>query len=224
MPPRKQQPNGAAPPNDLEGVFRAIGSLTNVVEQHVRAGNTNARRATAPTPSTWDQFHKLHPLAFKGTVDLLEAEAWVGKMEKIFEVLGSDNAQKVLFAAFMLEGDADQWWKTARTVLGAGNQQVTWEKFVTVFYEKYFPESVRDQKEIEFLELEQINSVTEYEVKFTSLSRFAPHLIADEKKKARKFLRGLKPHIKDRISLLGLETYHEMVDRALKAEIISKES
>lgn len=60
------------------------------------------------------------------------------------------------------------------------------------FYEKYFPESLRDKKEGEFLTLEQgSTTMDKYEAKFTELSRFAPHMVADAVMKAKKFERRL---------------------------------
>lgn len=53
---------------------------------------------------------------------------------------------------------------------------MTWELFRDAFLEKYFPEDVRGKKEIEFLELNQVNGiVAEYAVKFEELIKFCPH-------------------------------------------------
>ena len=60
--------------------------------------------------------------------------------------------------------------------------------------------------------------MAQYEAKFTELSRFAPQLIAIEEEKALKFQDGLKPYLKNKISILKLGVYLEVVDRALIAE------
>ena len=71
----------------------------------------------------------------------------------------------------------------------------------------------------EFVRLEQRDlTVAQYEAKFTELSRFTPQLIAIEEKKALKFQDGLKPYLKNKISILKLGVYLEVVDRALIAE------
>ena len=70
---------------------------------------------------------------------------------------------------------------------------------------KYFPNSVRRQKMGEFIRLKQGNmTVAQYEVKFTELSRFAPHLITTEVDKAMKFQDGLKPYLMNKKSILKL--------------------
>ncbi|RVW24090.1 Transposon Ty3-I Gag-Pol polyprotein [Vitis vinifera] len=61
-------------------------------------------------------------------------------------------------------------------------------------------------------------TVAQYEVKFIELSRFPPQLIAIEEEKTLKFQDGLKPYLKNKISILKLGVYSEVVDRALIAE------
>ena len=54
------------------------------------------------------------------------------------------------------------------------------------------------------------------------MSRFAPQLISIEEEKVFKFQDGLKPYLKNKISILKLGVYLEVVDRALIAEKIMK--
>ena len=61
-------------------------------------------------------------------------------------------------------------------------------------------------------------TVAEYESKFTQLARFATYVIPTETRKARKFEAGLEAGIKDRLEVLKLPTYAEVVDRAYIAE------
>ena len=60
--------------------------------------------------------------------------------------------------------------------------------------------------------------MAQYEAKFTELSCFSPQLIATEEEKALKFQDGLKPYLKNKISILKLGVYSKVVDRALIAE------
>ena len=77
---------------------------------------------------------------------------------------------------------------------------MTWTEFEELFNEKYFSESIRHIKEVEFVKLTQGNmTVSQYEVKFAELSRFPSHLIDDEARMARMFLRGLKPKIRQHL-------------------------
>ena len=59
--------------------------------------------------------------------------------------------------------------------------------------------------------------MAQYEAKVTELSRFAPQLIVTEEEKTLKFQDGLKPYMKNKISILKLGIYSEIVDKALIA-------
>jgi hypothetical protein len=61
-------------------------------------------------------------------------------------------------------------------------------------------------------------SVKQYSTEFLKLSRYAPHLIPDEQTKAKKFLDGLSPRIKERIAFLEITSYTKMVHTATIAK------
>uniref|UniRef100_A0A2N9FR12 CCHC-type domain-containing protein n=1 Tax=Fagus sylvatica TaxID=28930 RepID=A0A2N9FR12_FAGSY len=165
------------------------------------------------------QFEKLNPLSFNGEPDPMIAEKCVMRVEKIFEALGCSEEQKVVIAIFKLEGEAEHWWKMTKTGLEAKGKPLTWTNFLEAFYEKYFPDSVRDQKELEFQQLEHKDlTIGQYETKFTELARFAPHLIEEDSKKAKKFLPGLRPPIRSKLVPLLLDSYSKVVRRALAIE------
>lgn len=117
---------------------------------------------------------------------------------------------------FMLKKGASHWWDmTTRSLTPAKEQAITWERFKELVEEKFFPVAVRDQKEMEFLRLQQgTMTLVEYERKFEELSSFAPHLVDTEEKRARRFERGLQPYICDIVSVLELGTYREVLKRA----------
>ena len=65
--------------------------------------------------------------------------------------------------------------------------------------------------------------VAQYEAKFTESSRFALQLIATKEEKALKFQDGLKPYLKNIISILNLSVYLKVVNKSLIAENDNKE-
>lgn len=76
------------------------------------------------------------------------------KIEKIFEVIGCDEVQKVTLATFVLKGEAEYWWTATKDVLVVEEDgPETWDIFLEAFQGNYFFESVQDKKEIEFMEL-----------------------------------------------------------------------
>lgn len=97
---------------------------------------------------------------------------------------------------------------------------MTWVQFKESFFEKYFPQCVRDRKVTEFEQLKQgTMSVAKYESKFTELARYAPHMVDTGYKKARKFEGGLNVEILDRINVMKLLKYVDVLDRAIIAEL-----
>ena len=60
--------------------------------------------------------------------------------------------------------------------------------------------------------------MAEYDRAFTELARYAPHMVDDEYRKARKFERGLPRPIQDRVNMLNMPTYVGVVDKAILAE------
>ena len=79
-------------------------------------------------------------------------------MDKIFDVVGYTEVQKVSFASFMLKREVEHWWRSTKKTLPLEEDEIlTWTIFLNGFYEKYFLESVREEKEVEFIELIQGN-------------------------------------------------------------------
>ena len=102
----------------------------------------------------------MKPPQFHGGLDPLKAEAWVLGIEKLFEVFPCSDTQKVLLATFMLEDEARRWWM----LMWENHRDVDWAKFLEIYYDKYFPQCVRDRKVAEFMELKQDSmTVAEYE-------------------------------------------------------------
>ncbi|XP_043710389.1 uncharacterized protein LOC122659330 [Telopea speciosissima] len=170
----------------------------------------------ADTTRTIEQFRKLRPSYFKGdTSDPLKATEWIRELEKNFTLLNLTDAQKVVCATYQLQGKVDDWWQFAHRIKERDGQPLTWARSQEVFYKKYFPTSLRQRKEEEFLTLEQHNlSVMDYELKFEDLSKFAPHLVDTEERKARQFERGLRSDLKRIIAAFKCPTYAEVVKRA----------
>ncbi|XP_057471994.1 uncharacterized protein LOC130760633 [Actinidia eriantha] len=122
-----------------------------------------------------------------GATDPLVAEEWLKKLDTIFEVMEVTDEQKLLLATFMLRGEARNWWESMRRMQPEG-VLVSWQRFVEIFNDQYFPRIYRLQKEQEFMSLKKWTmSVAEFEEKFIALSRFAPEMVRTEELKCRRF-------------------------------------
>ncbi|MQL75183.1 hypothetical protein Taro_007552, partial [Colocasia esculenta] len=84
---------------------------------------------------------------------------------------------------------------------------------------KFVPEHVQDRMEQEFLSLAQCSmTVLEYEARFYELSKYAPHIVADERRKTKKFVMGLKPSLRTRLVAFDHRTLDETLSAACRQE------
>ena len=100
----------------------------------------------------------------------------------------------------MLEGEAEYRWRGAKSFLESSGTKITWEVFLTTFFDKYFPDSVKNEKEAEFIQLKQGSmTIGQYVAKFDELSKFSSYLKnnPDGRWKATKFEWGLRLEIRD---------------------------
>ena len=129
----------------------------------------------------------------------------------------TSDTTRIRLAAFQLEGEAQVWWKWAKT--SRDLEAMTWAKFQELIMGKYFPDTVRHAKAQEFLELMQgTMNVMEYVARFTELARFAEDYVATDMAKVRRFENGLKLSIQGRIVGLRLRDMDSMVGTALTIE------
>ena len=123
----------------------------------------------------------------------------------------------IKLAAFQLEGEAQVWWRWART--SRDLEVMTWAEFQELFMGKYFPETARHAKAQEFLELKQeVMTVMDYVARFTKLARFTDDYVATDMTKVRRFKNGPKLSIRARIVGLRLQGMDSMVGTALTIE------
>ncbi|XP_028098103.1 uncharacterized protein LOC114297826 [Camellia sinensis] len=61
-------------------------------------------------------------------------------------------------------------------------------------------------------------TVAEYESQFTELARFVPYMVDTDYKKARKFEGGLRNSIQEKVNVLKLTKWVDVLDRALMSE------
>ena len=92
---------------------------------------------------------------------------------------------------------------------------MTWAEFQELFIGKYFPETARNAKAQEFLELKRgATTVMDYMARFTELARFADDYVATDLAKVRRFENVLKLSIRARIVRLRLQDMDSMVGTA----------
>ncbi|KAK7301741.1 hypothetical protein RJT34_12613 [Clitoria ternatea] len=171
----------------MEAIATAFQRFADVFE---RQGQTRAE-----DDHVLDRFLKRKPSEFQGGRNLEAAFKWTQELERIFGGLRCTEAQKVECAVYVLRDEAENWWKIARSRFPEDDNQLTWNDFKTCFLEKYFPDTVRSRKELEFMELKQGSmTVEEYATRFEELCLFYPPFQqpGTESSKCLKFENGLE--------------------------------
>ncbi|OMO91869.1 reverse transcriptase [Corchorus capsularis] len=183
--------------------------------------DSNENRTNAPvTQADVVGISQVNPPQFEGGADALVAETWVKELEKVFKAMRIPNESRVDLAITQLKGNAEYWWDTTKPAYESSDEPLTWIKFKEIFFEQYFPKSVRKVKENEFLQLQQKPgmSVLDYANKFNELGRFCPPIIDTDENKATRFEHGLLPSIRSRLSSHIIESYQDALQRAIKIE------
>ena len=60
--------------------------------------------------------------------------------------------------------------------------------------------------------------MSQYEVKFTQLSRYAETLVSEGEDRTKRFVRGLKPEVRSKLIPFQLQIYTQAVEKALEVE------
>ncbi|MQL71418.1 hypothetical protein Taro_003726 [Colocasia esculenta] len=130
------------------------------------------------------------------------------------------HTQAALQAQLEAQERADVWWASLLcTRFEDGAIDVAWDEFVRLFRAKFIPKHIQDRMEQEFLSLTQGSmTVLEYEARFAELSKYAPHIVTNECRKAKKFVMGLKPSLRTKLVAFDHRTLDEALSAACRQE------
>ncbi|KAL0536830.1 hypothetical protein IC582_025792 [Cucumis melo] len=145
-------------------------------------------------------------------------------LEKCFDVMNCPEERKVRLATFLLQKEAEGWWKSI-LARRSDARALDWQTFRGIFEDKYYPSIYCEAKRDEFLGLKQGSlSVAEYERKYTELSRYADVIIASESDRCRRIERGLRFEIRTPVTAIAKWTnFSQLVETALRVEQSIKE-
>nr|GFB41361.1 zinc finger, CCHC-type, retrotransposon Gag domain protein [Tanacetum cinerariifolium] len=69
-------------------------------------------------PPPLESFNKQKPRSFEKATAPVDAENWISHMEKIFDVMGCEDAFKTRLAMYKFKVDALAWWKAYKQAKG----------------------------------------------------------------------------------------------------------
>ena len=130
---------------DQQAFVEAVGVAAAAIAQASVAGSQGSH-------SNLQRFRAHHPPTFTGGGDLMVADHWFMQIEKVLEAMEiTSDTTRIRLAGFQLEGEAQVWWKWART--SRDLEAITWAEFQELFIGKYFLDTARHAKAQQFLGL-----------------------------------------------------------------------
>jgi len=228
MAPKRSNP--PLPSSDISQIARAIEMMANVIQQQnisiaqnhqATMQHLDTTRSVAPTSSInrpqeqmgLSEFLKYNPPKFSGNATPDQADQWIREVKKIFRATSSPEDKKLVFATYLLNGEAEFWWMGAQQMMETRVEVLNWESFKVKFLEKYFSDSARFAKEAEFLKLEQGEmSVNAYAARFEYLGRFYTQATS-EAWRCRKFEEGLRHELKKIVVPMCIREFPALVEK-----------
>ena len=162
---------------------------------------------------------KIKPPKFSGSESGEEAEAWLTEMELYYEIKNFFETSKVVQGIYHFTGEATILWGNTKVEQNIKTTEITWEKFVTIFRNRWLPQTFYDQKLLDFQNLKQGDmTVHNYQEKFTRLLKYVPPYQQDTNLKVRKFIMGLNNKIGGAIDVLTPRTMEEALEKVVRQE------
>lgn len=205
----------------MRNVSQSLAALTSLMQNQANNNNNKDGQGNNTNPvvrsdnNMYKRFKEMNPPEFNGTEGVLEAAEWIRQVEKIFEVLGCTDTEKVKLAAFTMKKEAGYWWEDKVRTYPEATHTWTWIHFKEQFDGKFLPYHARNDLRLRFYELKQGNmTVDQYSAKFMELSRYAPEVICTEELKAERFVQGLRPYLFCRVSAFMHKNFEAAVATA----------
>ena len=224
MPPRRDN-NNNNDENNNNGLQQVMTQLMQVMTQ-ILANNNNNNNNNPPPPPQVDmltRFLRLRPATFTSASEPVVADDWLRSVNKNLVTIGCSDAEKVRFAAHLLEGPAASWWDNFQITHPI--EEVTWELFQEGFRTAHISTGVMSLKKREFRNLRQGNrTVAAYIEEFNNLARYAPDDVDSDTKRRERFLDGLNDELAIQLSVVYTPNYQSLLDKATILESKQKQA
>ncbi|XP_049410662.1 uncharacterized protein LOC125873856 [Solanum stenotomum] len=134
-------------------------------------------------------FVRMNPPKFLGSQVGEDQNNFIDEVKKIFGVMEVTSNDRVELASYQLKDVAHILFTKWKDNRGADASPVTWDCFTRAFLDRFFPRELREAKAQELMNSRQGTvPVQVYRLKFTHLSTYAPHMVANPRAQTCKFL------------------------------------
>ena len=105
------------------------------------------KRKYKPYKEISKEFKRIKPPTFNGeTKKGEEAESWLSRMKKYFQIYNYSNQLKARMAIYNLSGKAGIWWQDLKRVKGIKEKNVNWSTFKRYFKKKFLSEQYYEER------------------------------------------------------------------------------
>ncbi|XP_021971238.1 uncharacterized protein LOC110866396 [Helianthus annuus] len=142
---------------------------------------------------------------------------WLDEMDTVVDISGCAEQNIVKFVSQSFKGDALAWWRSLIQATGKiPLYSLSWDQFVALIKENFYPQHVVEKIETDFLTLVMKNlDCQAYLTSFNTMSRLVPYLVTSEPKRIARFIGGLSPKIKWNVKASTPTTFRSVVDLSL---------
>lgn len=208
----------------VEGLRDAISRMEiGFADRFQRIGNTVNTLSTALLLNNQSQMSNLPKLDFpkySGHGD--DPTEWLNKVDQFFEYQRDiPEADRVLFASFHLDGEANQWWQWLRRTSEETEKEVSLAAFKKVLRAR-FEESGYVSSDEALSRIKQVGSLRDYQEEFEKLGNRVQGW--SQKALAGTFMGGLKPEISEGIRMHRPKSLKDAISLArIREEQLSRE-
>ncbi|XP_070005511.1 uncharacterized protein [Nicotiana sylvestris] len=135
-----------------------------------------------------ERFSRLAPPPLSGAQGE-DAQGFLDMCRRMLRTTGILETSGVSFTTFQFSGAAFTWWEAYERRRPVGSAPLSWQEFSTLFLEKWVPRSQREERRRQFEYFRQGDMiVSQYEVRFLELARYAPWMVPTDRERIRRFV------------------------------------
>nr|XP_043625757.1 uncharacterized protein LOC122597194 [Erigeron canadensis] len=181
----------------------------------------NQPKQTNEKPYDLKNFTIANPPTYNGDPDPLVSTKWVYEVEGVFRITKTRPEDKTLYGSSMLRDRAKLWWDSQIETKGEDAMvKLDWVDFKAAFFKEFRSESDVTKLRSEFMNDSQGSlNVNEFRVRFLDKAQFCPEYLKDDKLLKEHFYRKLRKNIREKITLLQVESFNQLIDVARWHEV-----
>nr|XP_043638048.1 uncharacterized protein LOC122609051 [Erigeron canadensis] len=172
-------------------------------------------------PYDLKSFPIANPPKYNGDPDPIACTRWVNEVEGAFRITKTPPKDKTLYGSSLLCDRAKLWWDGEIVKKGEdATMGIEWVDFKVAFFKEFRSEADVTRLRSEFMNDSQGTlNINEFRVQFLDKAQFCPEYLKDDRLLKEHFYRKLRKNIREKITLLQIESFTQLVDVARWHEV-----